>query len=85
MVAPAGDQGDSPADAHAPKRSPVGQFQCHRQFIRRMEGHSVFHRPVGNTALPGQDGTVCYEGGQLQPGQLLPDEMLVLRQSDDPC
>ena len=58
VVAPAGDQGDPPADAHAPERSPVGQFQRHRQLVRRMEGNRVFHGPVGDAALPGQDGTV---------------------------
>ena len=46
MIAPAGDQGDPPADAHTPDKSQMGQFQCHRQIVWGHEGHCVLHGPV---------------------------------------
>ena len=83
MVTSAGDEGDSPAYPHSPDSTLVGQLQGHRQLLRRLEGHRILHGPVGHAALPGQNGAVRHKSGQFQPLQLLPDEMLVLRQGDD--
>ncbi len=63
VIAPSGDESDPPAHPHAPDRAPVGQLQGHRHGLRGLEGHGVFHGPIGHTALPGQDGPVRHESG----------------------
>ena len=80
MVASAHDEGDASPNPHAGDLTPPGQVQGDLQLLGGHKFDAVSHGLGGDPRRPGQDAAVGHKGAQSQPGQLLPNAVLVLRQ-----